>query len=196
MAVALSRSSAIKLDMRWEANRIQDTVRKALTVLGGLDALVVSSGMGAGLGPLSSDGDVKDLFQVNVFGPMAAYKAALRPLLKSQGKAMFVSSTCSRRPGSGGFSVYGSTKAALNGWILSEARRAAKKNVSMFAISPGWFESEMTADLLPPVRAAATKGIPMGRFGEVSEVATFACSLLEQDNWITAGQIFECSGGA
>lgn len=195
--LCMSRSSSYpNCDLRWEDRIIKQAVRDGITVLGGLDTLLVSSGMGAYKGPLASDAEIKDMFQVNVFGPMSVFKACQKELLKNQGKAIFVSSTCSRRPGSGGLSVYGSTKAALNSWVMSEARRQAKHEIGMCTISPGWFDSPMTDELNPKVREAAEKSIPFGRFGEVDEIAKFIISLINQSNWCLAGSNFEVSGGA
>jgi len=195
--INLSRTTSPKLDLSWEEDQIKQVVRDTINdELGGLDILVVSSGQGAYHSPLVSELKVKELFQVNVFGPMAVYKAALKALLKSKGKAIFISSTAARRPGSGGLSIYGSTKAALNSWVMSEGRRAAKAGIAMCAVSPGFFESEMVSDLKDNVRESATKAIPFGRFGTSPEVADFVVSLYRQSNWCLAGQIFDCSGGA
>lgn len=193
---AVSRRSERPLDLRWTAEAIKERTLEFIDELEGLDALIVSSGMGAYLGPLASMEKIEDLVKVNQLGPIAVYKACQKALLKSKGKACFITSTCSRRPGSGGLSIYGSTKAAINSFVVNEGRRAAKKGVALFSVSPGWFESDMTAELEPKARASAEKGIPFGRFGTAEEIAQFTVSLLDQTNWCLAGQVFEVSGGA
>jgi len=192
--LSVSRRSDPSLDLR--SNDVRQRTRELIKGLGGLDYLIVSSGMGAYLGPLPDASTVADMFQVNVLGPMEVYRGAFKALLKSQGKAIFVTSTASRRPGSGGLSVYGATNAALNSWVVSEGRRAAKAGVALCAVAPGFIETEMTAELVPEVRAATTKAIPMGRFGNVDEVSRFVVSMTDQSNWCLAGQVFEISGGA
>ena len=191
-----SRGSDTPLDLNWEEDRIGEGVRSAIEGLGGLDTLIISSGMGAYYGPLVSGESVRKAFQVNVFGPMAVYRAALKALLRSKGKAVFITSTAARRPGSGGLSIYAATKGAINSWVVSEGRRAAKKGVALCAVAPGFFESPMTAELEPGVRDSVTRNIPFKRFGESDEIAKFTTDLLGQSNWCLAGQIFEVSGGA
>ena len=120
----------------------------------------------------------------------------LRKLLRSKGKAVFVTSTAARRPGSGGLSYYAATKGALNSWVISEGRRQAKKGIGLCAVAPGFFESPMTDEMAPGLVEAVTKAIPFGRFGSCDEIATFIDSLLDQSNWTLAGSIYECAGGA
>jgi len=192
----LSRSTSPALDLEDSCEKIREAVSNAVKDMGGLDVLIVSSGLGAYMTPTVSDEEVKKMYQTNVFGPMTVFKTCQKPLLKSKGKALFISSTCARRPGSGGLSVYGSTKAAMNSWVMNEGRRQAKHGIALAAVAPGWFDSPMTDTLKLPVREAAEKAIPFGRFGSVEEVAKFTVDLLNQSNWILAGQIFECSGGA
>jgi len=189
-----SRRSDPSLDLRDED--VRQRTRELISGLGGLDYLIVASGIGAYLGPLPESQMVKNMFQVNVLGPMEAYRGAFKALLRSQGKAIFITSTAARRPGSGGLSVYGATKAALNSWVIGEGRRGAKVGVSLCAVAPGFIDTEMTADLIPAVREATTKAIPMGRFGNTDEIAKFVIAIMEQSNWVTSGQIYEASGGA
>ena len=194
--IALSRNSEDKLDLRWEDARTRHTIRQAAEKLGSLDALIVSSGMGAYHGPLLSDSIVKDMFQVNAIGPMACYRGALRSLLRSQGKAIFVTSVVYRKPSSGGLSYYAATKGALNSWIQAENRRAMKHGVALCAVAAGFFNSAMTEDVIEPIKRAALRNIPARRYGEVGEIADFTVSLLDQSNWCISGSIFEVSGGA
>jgi 3-oxoacyl-[acyl-carrier protein] reductase len=163
--------------------------------MGGIDNFVVSAGYGLHNSPIGNNDDVEKLVRVNYIGAMYAFRGAYKALLKSKGKACFITSTCSRRPGSGGLSVYGSAKAGINGFVVNEGRRAARKGVALFSVSPGWFDSDMTAQLLPEVRAAAEKSIPFGRFGTMEEIAEFTTALFRLSNWCLAGQIFEVSGG-
>jgi len=191
----LSRSTTPGLDLEWLPEVITYQIRTVIAEMGGIDNLVVSAGAGAYLNPLGSVEDVEKLLKVNMHGPIFCFRAALKALLKSKGKACFITSTCARRPGSGGLSVYGASKAGLNGYVMNESRRAASRGIALFAVAPGWFESPMVEELNPKVRASAEKAIPFGRFGEIDEIADFVVAMLKQSNWCVAGQIYEVSGG-
>lgn len=186
----------MELDLNWGSPDIAHVVKKAATRLGGIDALIVSSGHGAYHPVLVSDATIQKMFQTNVFGPWAVYREALKYLLKSRGKAIFVTSIADRKPGCGGLSWYAGSKGAVNSWVISESRRAASKGVALCAVSPGFFDSEMTEDMKPEEKEKSTKAIPYGRFGGVGEIAMFVKGLLDQSNWAVAGSIYELSGGA
>jgi 3-oxoacyl-[acyl-carrier protein] reductase len=191
----MSRSTSPALDLNWDGSVIIQEVRKKIKDMGGIDNLIVSSGHGIYLNPIGNAVDVETTVRVNHVGPIYVFRGALKGLITSQGKACMITSTASRRPGSGGLSVYGSAKAGLNGFVLNEGRRAARREIALFAVSPGWFDSPMVEDFTPEKKQKLEENIPFGRFGTTDEIAEFTVSLLGLSNWCLAGQIFECSGG-
>lgn len=194
--VAALNRTAGNLDLTWDDKRITQAVKDAIKTLGGCDVLIVSSGMGAYLRPTVSAERIERLFQTNVLGPMIVFRAAQRGLLKSKGKAIFITSITSRKPSSGGLSYYAGTKGAINSWASAESRRQGKHGIALCTVSPGFFESNMTEDIVPEIKEASLKNIPMRRFGECDEIAKFTVSLIDQSNWVIAGSNYECSGGA
>lgn len=193
---AVNRQTCSRFDLRGPEEQIKSTMQDAIADMGGCEALIVSAGSGAYHKPTVSQDTVEELMKVNFIGPTTCFRAAQKALLKSKGKAIFVSSTVARRPGSGGLSYYAATKGALNSWVQSEGRRQAKHGVALCAVSPGWFDSPMTEGINISVRLASEKAIPYGRFGTRSEIADFTVGLLHQSNWCLAGSIYELSGGA
>lgn len=161
-----------------------------------LDAVVISAGMGAYLGPVPDQDKVKEIFNVNTIAPIRIYHTVLKNLLKSKGKVIFITSTAARKPGSGGLSLYAASKGAIHSFVTSEGRRAAKHGIGMCAVAPGFFDSPMTNEMANGLKQATIKNIPFGRYGNVEEIADFIDSLLKQSNWTIAGSIFELSGGA
>lgn len=193
--VTLSRKSEVPLDLSWPEDQIQKAVKTALDQLGGLDSLVVSSGLGAYYWPLVKQDKVEEVMKINFIGPTTVFKTCLKALLKSKGNAMFVTSTVARKPGAGGLSYYAASKGAMHSWITSEARRVSKKGLSVFALSPGWISTGMTSNIKEPIQKGNVNAIPFGRYGSAEEIANFAVNLLFESNWVTSGSIYECSGG-
>jgi 3-oxoacyl-[acyl-carrier protein] reductase len=193
--VTLCRHGDVFLDLEWHGETIVQRVRETIRDMGGIDNLIISSGFGIYLNPIGGTEDIRKTIQINQTGPICAFRGALKGLLRSKGKACMITSTCSRRPGSGGLSVYGASKAGLNGFVLNEARRVATKGIALYAISPGWFDGPMVEELHPKIRKAAEKAIPFGRFGTEEEIAQCVVSTLSMSNWCLAGQIWEMSGG-
>jgi NAD(P)-dependent dehydrogenase (short-subunit alcohol dehydrogenase family) len=200
--VALSRSAKHALDLSDTDENIERAVRDAIRSWSGgsdwpdsLDALIVSSGMGAYMGPLEHRVErLTQLFRVNTIGPIVAYRSALRALMRAQGRVIFVTSTVARRPGARDLGAYAATKAALHAFVMCEAKQLAPHGVAMNALAPGWVETPMTAEIKPAKRAAIEKAIPMGRMATPLEVAVFAVQMLTWPHYATGG-VHEISGG-
>lgn len=184
----------MELDLMWDGTAIQRVVKSAIEELGGIDNLIISSGEGAYTGAKPSEQRIKNLFQVNVFGVFEVWKAAYGHL--SGGKAIFVTSTVARKPGAGGLAYYAAAKAAINSFVISESRRAAKRDIAICAVAPHFIETPMVERLKADIRERVTKAIPFRRFGTPEEVAQFIKALTEQSNWTISGAVYECSGGA
>jgi 3-oxoacyl-[acyl-carrier protein] reductase len=187
----------IELDLSWPGAKIAQAINEAVKQLNGVDNVICSAGMGAFHGVMVGDSTIQKLFQQNVFAPIAVYQAAIRPMIKQRsGRMIFITSSSARKPGAGDLSLYAATKGAMNSWVISESRRAAKAGVGLCAVAPGYFDSDMTKDIDPIIKAKSTKAIPFKRFANADEVAAFVESLTRQTPWVLSGSIFECTGGA
>jgi 3-oxoacyl-[acyl-carrier protein] reductase len=112
-------------------------------------------------------------------------------LKKRQGRIVTIVST-SGQSGMPGQVNYSAAKAGLIGATRSLAAEVAKRNVLVNAVSPGFIETEMVADL-PMDRILPM--IPMGKMGTPEDVAylvSFLCS--DKAGYIT-GQVFNVNGG-
>ena len=94
--------------------------------------------------------------------------------------------------GRSGQTNYAAAKAGIIGLTKSLALEAAKKNVTVNAIAPGFIETDMTKDLN---HDELKKLIPMGRFGKAEEVAELAAFLASSKASYITGQVISISGG-
>ena len=77
----------------------------------------------------------------------------------------------------------------------SAARELARKGITVNAVAPGFIRTDMTDVLPDKIKEASIAAIPLGRFGDVGEVAGAVCFLAsEAANYIT-GQILCVDGG-
>lgn len=93
------------------------------------------------------------------------------------------------RPGQANYSA---AKAGIIGLTKSLALEAAKKNVTINAIAPGFIETDMTKDLN---QEELKKIIPMGRLGKAEEVADLVGFLASAKASYITGQVISIGGG-
>jgi len=81
------------------------------------------------------------------------------------------------------------------GFTKSLAKELGSRGVRANAVAPGFINTSMTAQLSEEVRNNLIAQIPLGRFAEVTEVAS-VCRFLASDlsRYIT-GQVIRVDGG-
>ena len=95
--------------------------------------------------------------------------------------------------GNAGQANYAAAKAGVIGFTRSTARELASRGITVNAVAPGFIATDMTKDL---AAEALLNAIPLGRYGEVDEVAG-AVRFLAADPaaaYIT-GQVLQVDGG-
>ena len=88
-----------------------------------------------------------------------------------------------------------SSKAGLEGFTRSLALELGSRGITVNLLAPGFIETDMTAALSDEQRAGMLARIPLGRMGDVKEIAA-AVSFLSGDQaaYIT-GQTIHINGG-
>jgi len=90
---------------------------------------------------------------------------------------------------------YAASKAGLIGFTKSLARELAKRKITCNVVAPGYIHTDMTASLTGEVLEAAKGWIPLGRFGEVDEVAEAVAFLAGEAASYITGQVLVIDGG-
>ena len=96
--------------------------------------------------------------------------------------------------GNVGQANYAAAKAGLIAFTKSAAQELARYNITVNAMCPGFIATDMVIALNDEVKEALLSKIPLGRFGEPEEVATFIRYLVTEGGW-TTGQQFNPNGG-
>ena len=93
--------------------------------------------------------------------------------------------------------AYAAAKGGLHNLTRELASEWARKSVRVNAIAPGWFPTEMAAEMFDGGRASAyiADNTPMGRTGEIGELDGAMLFLASQASSFVTGQIIHVDGG-
>ncbi len=92
----------------------------------------------------TTDRELRDLFELHLFGPTALIKAVL-PGMRAQGRGAIVQmSSMGGQIGVAGFSAYSATKFALEGLSESLAAEVAPFGIRVLVVEPGAFRTSFS----------------------------------------------------
>jgi 3-oxoacyl-[acyl-carrier protein] reductase len=134
---------------------------------------------------------------INVRGAFLLTQAAIPDMVAGQfGRVVFISSTASDYTRAGS-SLYGTSKAALNGLMRTLVAEYGRDGVTFNCISPGLVPTRLTASVLSTEegRASYAHVHANGRVGTTKEVAHIALMLLDDLAGHTMSQNVYVEGG-
>ncbi|MGE0799693.1 MAG: SDR family NAD(P)-dependent oxidoreductase [Lautropia sp.] len=111
------------------------------------------------------------------------------------GAIVNVSSVAGQNGGRVAGIAYAASKAGMIGLTRSLSNHCAPLGIRVNCIAPADIETPMTADWSPQIRERLTGLTPMGRFGEVDEVAAATVFLLGSSASYITGQTLNVNGG-
>ena len=175
---------------------VQETVRKILDKHSRVDILVNNAGITKdNLLLRMTESDWDEVIRVNLKGIFNVTKVVARAMLKAhQGKIINIASIIGIK-GNVGQANYAASKAGIIGFSKSVARELASRGITVNVVAPGYIQTDMTAQLQEKVRQEILNQIPLGRLGEIKDVAE-ACLFLASPaaDYIT-GQTLVVDGG-
>ncbi|HUP21359.1 MAG TPA: SDR family NAD(P)-dependent oxidoreductase [Thermoanaerobaculia bacterium] len=141
-----------------------------------------------------SDDEWRRMLAVHLDGTFFCCREALR-MMRDQGSGSIVNlGSIMGTAGGGGAAHYCAAKAGVLGLTRALAREVVTRGIRVNAIAPGWIATEMTAPL-GEVRALLEAQTPMGRFGDVDDVAWAAVYLASEEAKFVTGQVLSPNGG-
>lgn len=140
--------------------------------------------------------DWDSVIDTNLKGAWNFSKAVLRPMMRNEnGGSILNISSISGVVGMLGQSNYSASKAGMIGLAKSLAKEVASRKITVNALALGLIETDMASEMNEEHREKIISQIPLGRLGNVSEVAAIACFLLSPDAAYITGQVIQANGG-
>lgn len=136
------------------------------------------------------------VIDTNLKGAWNFSKAVLRPMLRNEnGGSILNISSISGVVGMLGQSNYSASKAGMIGLTKSLAKEVATKKITVNALALGLIETDMAAEMNAEYREKFLSMVPLGRLGNVAEVADIACFMLSPSAAYITGQVIQADGG-
>ena len=203
VTAAGGRVVAAVADVTDEA-QVRAYVAAAVDAFGGLDALVNNAGIEGTVRPLTeTDADNFDrVLAVNVRGVWLGMKHAAPAIAARGGGAIVNTASVAGLGGTPGIVAYGASKWAVIGMTRTAAIEFAPQKIRVNAVCPSPVETRMMRSLeagINPADPVATHdaiaaSIPLGRYGEPSDVTALMCFLCSDDAVFLTGAAIPIDG--
>jgi 3-oxoacyl-[acyl-carrier protein] reductase len=141
------------------------------------------------------DAEFDEVLATNLKGTYLCTQAVLRGMVRARwGRIVNVSSVVGL-VGNAGQANYAASKAGIIGFTKSVAREVAGRGITANAVAPGYVETELTGALPESIKEQILGQVPVGRFGELEEVAEVVAFLASDSAAYITGQTIAVDGG-
>lgn len=171
-------------------------VAKAIKAMGKIDILVNNAGIShIGLFMDITSVEINKVINTNLLGAMYLTNQVVKDMIsKKSGNIINISSMWGE-VGASCEVLYSAAKGGLNSFTKALAKEVAPSNIRVNAISPGVINTKMNSFLDEEDKKALEEEIPLGRFGEPSEIGKVAVFLASEASSYITGQIIRADGG-
>jgi 3-oxoacyl-[acyl-carrier protein] reductase len=175
----------------------QALIKAALDTYGQIDILVNNAGTTRDtLLLLMKEEEWDVVIDTNLKSVFNCCKAAARPMIRrKQGGRIINISSIVGQVGQGGQTNYAASKAGIIGFTKSLAKELGSRQITVNAIAPGFFPTALTDVLSEEMVGKALELIPLGRLGELSEVAHLVVFLASDKAAYITGEVIRVDGG-
>lgn len=172
-------------------------VEKVLAELGRIDVLVNNAGVirDRSLRKMSAD-EWHTVLRTNLDSVFNVSKQVLDPMTRQGWGRIINISSVNAQSGAFGQANYAAAKAGMHGFTKSLALEVARHGITVNTVSPGYLRTSMTAAIPEEImQTSILPAIPLGRLGEVDEVAAMVAYLASDEAGFVTGANLAINGG-
>jgi len=188
-------ATAVACDIS-DSDNVTKLIKETVVTHNHLDILVNNAGVTRdNLLMRMSEDDWNTVLNINLKAAFIAIKAAARAMIKQRkGRIINISSIVGLM-GNAGQVNYAASKAGLIGLTKSTARELAPRGITANCIAPGYIATDMTNELGNEVQQSLNEKIPLGRIGQVEDIAYAVTFLASDEAEYITGQTLTIDGG-
>ncbi len=179
-----------------DAGQIDAVLKQIATTYGDVSISVNNAGITKDtLLMRMSDDEWNAVINTNLTSVFRMSQAVLRPMMKARtGRIISISSVVGHM-GNAGQTNYAAAKAGMTGFTKSLAAEVGSRNVTVNCVAPGFIETDMTAELPEAIKTKMLERVPLGRLGNVNEIAATVAFLASPSAAYITGETIHVNGG-
>ncbi|MEF3192374.1 MAG: 3-oxoacyl-ACP reductase FabG [Campylobacterales bacterium] len=131
----------------------------------------------------------------NLAGTFIGCREALKIMSKNRFGAVVNVASIIGEIGNAGQTNYAASKGGIIAMTKSFAKEGASRAIRFNSVTPGFIETDMTANLKEEIKAEYIRNIPLGRFAKPQEVAEAVAFLLSDSASYITGETLKVNGG-
>ncbi len=189
------QGAGMALDVN-DAAQIEAVLKQVSEQFGDVSILVNNAGITRDtLLMRMSDEDWDAVISTNLTSVFRMSQAVLRPMMKARtGRIISISSVVGHM-GNAGQTNYAAAKAGMAGFTKSLAAEVGSRNITVNCVAPGFIETDMTAELPEAIKTKMLERVPLGRLGNVQEIAATVAFLASPSAAYITGETIHVNGG-
>ncbi len=175
---------------------VSQLFERIATELGTLAVLVNNAGITRDqLAMRMKDDDWDAVIDTNLSSVFKLAKLAIKPMMKARtGRIINITSVVGTS-GNAGQANYAAAKAGVTGMTKALARELGSRNITVNCVAPGFIQTDMTDALNENQVNQLKEQIPLGRLGQVSDIASAVLYLASDQAGYVTGTTLHVNGG-